>query len=167
MPTPRGRRGRTEAGEADAVVGPFGSVGAKVGVAGSGVEMWGVDHQQVERPDGGSEHLGGGAPNRSGNSYTVVASVRPARIAGITGHDSGGLGAGGTERRGRAPMTSPRPPVFTSGKISEPTARTRIKSDVQPVDHGLGNETDSAFGATEAAGVVIGVLADHEAGRDF
>src|SRR6202030_303008 len=65
---------------------------------------------------------------------------------------------------GRAPATSARPPVFTSGKTSDATARTRIKSTVQPVDHGLRDQANPPLGTAKPARILRRVLTDHQSG---
>src|SRR5262249_27834121 len=73
--------------------------------------------------------------------------------------------------RGNAPTTSARPPVLTSGKISEATDSTRRpliatpRSSIQPVDHRLGHEADASRRAPEPPRVKLGVLADDELSR--
>ena len=64
---------------------------------------------------------------------------------------------------GSAPTTSARPPVLTSGKTSEATARTVDHCGIELVDHGLGDQADAALGAAEALGVELRILADHQA----
>ena len=53
---------------------------------------------------------------------------------------------------GSAPATSARPPVLTSGKISEATDEDVASALIsrQPVDHRLGDQADALLGAAEA-----------------
>src|SRR6185369_10510937 len=68
-----------------------------------------------------------------------------------------------TSANGKAPVTSASPPVLTSGKISDATARTCMRRlQVELVDHGLRDQADALLGEAEALGVEYRILADDQ-----
>src|SRR5215813_10377175 len=63
---------------------------------------------------------------------------------------------------GSAPITSPRPPVFTKGNISEATESILMPSRSEIVDHALRDQANTVICSPKALRIEGRVFADHQ-----
>ena len=111
------------------------------------------------------------AGRRTGRVRDTASRVAQRRHhRGIAGHQRGHLASRRrSSANGKAPATSARPPVLTSGKLGRNRRAPAFsaRAPAEPVDHGLGDEADALRSSAEARGVGFGILADDEAFGDL
>ncbi len=115
QPLSQGGADLGQGGEAERVVGEIAPVGSGIRAAVAVEQMGRVEHEQIERAGASGQHAGGAAEQvgefrhrlRFGQSRRARRDSRDKACASTTFSASSACG--------RAPATSARPPVFTSG----------------------------------------------------